>query len=80
MRKDIITIGQKINTADGYIEITAAGTAANNVSVDEYTIIWDEETDTEKGYNKESKLMTLNDIARRMKEVDGQNHELRFED
>ena len=77
--KDIITIGQKINTPDGYIEIAAAGTASNNVSVNEYTIIWDEETDTEKGYNKESKLMTLNDIARRMKEMDGKNHDLQFE-
>ena len=77
--KDIITIGQKINTPDGYIEIAAAGTASNNVSVNEYTIIWDDETDTEKGYNKKSKLMTMNDIARRMKEMDGKNHEIQFE-
>ena len=76
--KDIITIGQEINTLEGYIEITAAGKASNAVYVNEYTIIWDDETDTEKGYNKESKLMTLHDIARRMKEMDGKNHELQF--
>lgn len=78
--KEIITIGTQIDTVDGYIVITSEGRGANTVNVDEYTIVWDDENDTDTGeYNKTSRLLTLNDIARRMKEVDGRNHDIRFE-
>lgn len=78
--KEVITIGTQINTADGYIIITAEGRGANTVYIDEYTAIWDDENDTETGeYKKESYLITLHDIARRMKEMDGRNHDIRFE-
>lgn len=71
MRKEYIEAGMTINTIAGDIEI-------KNIRDDVATVIEREYDEDGNETSAEELLLTESDIARRMKEVDGQNHQVVF--
>lgn len=73
MKREIITKGTKIDTIYGYEIVT--GYNGSVVYTDTYEILDDEEP-----YKLRESMLTYSDINARMKEVDGRNHSVRYEE
>ena len=71
MKREIISIGTEISTEVGYLKVKSYN--GSIVYVDEYT-------DDENGNEVvEERMLTLEEIGKEMKSIDGKNHDLRWE-
>jgi len=73
MKRETITTGTEISSLEGKLVIT--GYNGHIVYVDEYTLL----DEGEYKFNTK-RMLTLNEIAHEMKEVDGLNYKVIWED